>query len=116
VGNVALQLYSVRDHTEKDFLGTIKKVAEMGYDAVQFAGFFDTPALEVKAVLEECSLKVAGAHIGIDLLTEDKMEETLRYQRMIGNDLIICPWLPEEMRDSKEAYQRTAERLNQIGE
>ena len=28
---VGLQLYTVRDWTEKDFVGTVRKVAEMGY-------------------------------------------------------------------------------------
>ena len=39
-----LQLYSVRDAMEVDFEGTLKKVAEMGYSYVEFAGFFDHTA------------------------------------------------------------------------
>ena len=37
---VGLQLYSVRDDMEKDFYGTLKKVKEIGYDYVEFAGYF----------------------------------------------------------------------------
>ena len=48
-----LQLYSVRDAMEVDFEGTLKKVADMGYTYVEFAGFFDHPAEEVKALLSE---------------------------------------------------------------
>ena len=39
---VGLQLYTVRDEAKKDFLGTLEKVATIGYRAVEFAGFFDT--------------------------------------------------------------------------
>ena len=35
---VALQMYTVRDEAQMDFAGTLKKVAEMGYPAVQLAG------------------------------------------------------------------------------
>lgn len=39
MAKIGLQLYSLRDKTKEDFLGTIRKVGEMGYDGVQFAGF-----------------------------------------------------------------------------
>ena len=61
MGKIALQLYSVREAAEKDFLGTVRRVADMGYDGIQFAGFFDTPAKELKNVLNEKGIKVAGA-------------------------------------------------------
>ena len=36
--NTAIQLWSVRDETEKNFMGTLEKLARMGYDGVEFAG------------------------------------------------------------------------------
>ena len=47
-----LQMYSVRDFTEKDLLGKIKKVAEIGYKYIEFAGFFGNSAEDVKAALD----------------------------------------------------------------
>ena len=47
-----LQMYSVRDFTEKDLLGTLKKVAEIGYKYIEFAGFFGNSAEDVKAALD----------------------------------------------------------------
>ena len=46
---IALQLYSVRDDLEKDFEGTLKKVKELGYDGVEFAGLYGKSPAEVKA-------------------------------------------------------------------
>ena len=46
-----LQMYSVRDFTEKDLLGTLKKVAEIGYKYIEFAGFFGNSAEDVKAAV-----------------------------------------------------------------
>jgi sugar phosphate isomerase/epimerase len=39
---IALQLYSIKELTEKNFLGALKNVAEIGYNGVEFAGFFNT--------------------------------------------------------------------------
>ncbi|GGH76248.1 sugar phosphate isomerase/epimerase [Pullulanibacillus pueri] len=111
-----LQLYSVRDKTSEDFLGTIRKIGEMGYDGVQFAGFFNTPSRELKKVLDESGLVSAGSHMGLDALTGDQLHSTLEYNHEINNHLIICPSLPKEYQESAEAYKRAAEALNRIGE
>lgn len=116
MGKIGLQLYSVRDKTGEDFLGTLREVGKMGYDGVQFAGFFETPAIQVKKTMDEVALRSAGTHMGIDTLLGDQLNETLAYNKAIGSDLVICPWLPEEMRTDADAYRRTAETLNAVGE
>ena len=45
---IALQLYTVRGSLSSDFEGTLKRVKEMGYDGVEFAGLFGKTAAEVK--------------------------------------------------------------------
>ncbi|GAE91925.1 sugar phosphate isomerase/epimerase [Gracilibacillus boraciitolerans JCM 21714] len=114
-GKIAIQLYSVREHTNKDFLGTLSKLGEMGYEAVQFAGFFDTAAEKLKQVMDESGLVAAGSHMPFDSLTGDQLNVSLAYNRAIGNDLIICPMLPEEYRQDEGGYYRAAEELNEIG-
>ena len=113
---VGLQLFSVREKTEKDLLGTIRKLAAYGYDSIQFAGFFQTPAERLKAVLKEEKVKVAGAHVGLQQLEADQLEQTLQYHEKIGNNLLICPVLPAAMRQSGDDYKKTAGLLNQAGE
>lgn len=41
---VALELYTVRDETKRDFEGTLRQVAQMGYAGVEFAGYGDLAA------------------------------------------------------------------------
>src|SRR5258708_30333881 len=36
---LALQLYTVRDETARDFAGTLRRVSALGYTAVEFAGY-----------------------------------------------------------------------------
>ncbi|MGB9810100.1 MAG: sugar phosphate isomerase/epimerase, partial [Caldanaerobacter sp.] len=68
---VALQLYTLREETQKDFIGTLEKVAEMGYEGVEFAGYGGLKASELKKVLDRTGLKAAGSHVGIELLKKD---------------------------------------------
>ena len=60
---IALQLYSVRDDMAADFEGTLKKVKELGYDGVEFAGLYGKTAAEVKALCEEIGLTPISAHV-----------------------------------------------------
>ena len=80
-----LQLYSVRDMTDKDLDGTLKKVAEIGYRYVEFAGFFGHSAEQVKACREAGILvnvwTVNGledgkrlAEYGVDFITSNILE------------------------------------------
>ncbi len=87
---IALQLYSVKDETAKDFLGTLAKVAEMGYDGVEFAGFFGVDAKTLKAELDRLGLKAAGSHTGLDLL-KNNLDEVIAYNLEIGNPNVILP-------------------------
>ena len=53
---VAVQFYSVRDEAEKDFFGTLKKIKEMGYAGVEFAGLFDKNPEEIRDYCNEIGL------------------------------------------------------------
>lgn len=108
---VALQLYTVRDETSRDFIKTLEKVAAMGYEGVEFAGFGNISANDMKTALDRIGLKVAGSHMGIDLL-EKKLDEVIEYNLEIGNKYIICPWAPFK---TKEDYLEAGRKFNDIG-
>lgn len=112
--NIALQLYSIKELTSVDFLGTLEKVADAGYTGVEFAGYFNTPASELKKTLDRLNLKAAGTHVGIETLTTD-LDNALAYLQEIECPFIVCPALPLEMRNSYEEYIKTAGILNEIG-
>lgn len=88
-----LQLYSVRDVTQKDLEATLKKVAEIGYKYVEFAGFFDYSAEEVKAMLDAYGLTVSGTHSVLGDLDND-FAATVKYHHTIGNTNYIIPGAP----------------------
>ena len=75
---VGLQLYSVRNDMEKDFEGTLKAVKDMGYDYVEFAGFFGKSADEVKDILDRLGLTAISVHEGTQNFNE-KGQEAIDY-------------------------------------
>ncbi|MDN4076023.1 sugar phosphate isomerase/epimerase family protein [Fictibacillus terranigra] len=110
-----LQLYTIRELCEKDFIGTLKEVSKWGYEGAQFAGFYDLEARKLKEVLNDFGLKPAGSHTGIDQLEEDKLKRQIEYSHQIGNDLLILAYLTEENRKNLDDYKRVAETLNNAG-
>ena len=58
---VGLQLYSLREETEKDFCATVEKVAKMGYTGVEFAGY---GGLKPAALAQLLLTRAAGAALG----------------------------------------------------
>jgi sugar phosphate isomerase/epimerase len=111
---IAIELYSVRNDCAQDLCGVLEKVAQMGYEGVEFAGFHGKGAAEIKAVLDRTGLKVAGSHTGIGLLEPDKIDATLEFMRAIGCEYVIVPGLPEEMRNTPEACLVTADRFTDL--
>ena len=112
-----LQLYSVRDVAKPDLKEALRRVAEMGYRFVEFAGFFDNPAEDVKSWLDEFGLTVSGTHTGLSKLAPDQIEETIAYHKAIGcTDLIVplAKWGTEELMEANikqmnEVQKRLAE-------
>lgn len=113
---IALQIYSVRHDAEKDLFGVLKKVAEMGYAGVEFAGYYDNDPAEIRKVLDDLGLKAEGTHTMMSELSDEKIDATIELHRTLGADFIIVPWMPEEMRNTVEACKATAEKLTQITE
>lgn len=113
MAKIGLQLYTVKEDCARDFLGTIRQVGAIGYDGVEFAGFFDTAAETLKRVLDESGLQVAGAGSGFDML-ENRPGELAAYCHVIGCPSVMLGWLQEQERNSASAWQHTAERFNRV--
>lgn len=113
--NIGLQLFSIRDLTEVDFFGTLEMVGKIGYDGVEFAGYFGTSARDLKNALNNFGLKPAGSHIGIEGLISNP-DEIIEYSLELGDPYIIVPALPENMRDCEDSWKKIAENFNKIGE
>lgn len=113
---IALQLYSVYEECGKDFPGVLQKVAKMGYDGVEFAGYYNLSANELKKILDDLGLKAAGTHILIDTLLGDEFKKTVEFNQVIGNKYLIVPGLPEERISSRAAWLENAKLFSELAE
>jgi sugar phosphate isomerase/epimerase len=111
---IALQLYSVREDCQKDLPGTLASVAGMGYEGVDFAGYYGYEAKELRAMLDDLGLRAAGCHTGLSTLMGDELARTVAFNQILGNRYLVVPGLAEEYRNSRDAWQRTADLFNEI--
>lgn len=105
---IAVQLYSVRDDMAENFEGTIKKVKEMGYDGVEFAGLFGNSPEKVKAICDENGLVPISAHVSYDEIAADP-EKVISDYAKIGCKYIAIPYAVEERRPGGELFDETVE-------
>ena len=111
---IGLQLYTVRKVMEKDFDGTIAKVAAAGYKEVEFADHFGRSAKDIRTVIDKNGLTAPSGHYAYDLL-ENKWPETLEAASVIGHTFIVCPWIDEKQRNA-DGWKRATELFNKAGE
>ena len=101
-----LQLYSVRGAMEKDFEGTLRAVKDMGYDYVEFAGFFGRTAEEVKKILDDLGLCAISAHQGYDAYASDG-DAAVDFLYEIGAKFCAIPWYSGDAHYGTDAWEAT---------
>jgi len=111
---IALQMYTLRNELEKDFTGTLQKVAELGYEGVELAGYGGLSAKELKKKLDQLELRVASSHIPLTDLRSD-VSKVIHDQLELGSKFIVCPYLLPEER-TEEHYIQLVDDLNSFGE
>jgi sugar phosphate isomerase/epimerase len=112
---VGIQLYSVRRKLARDFEGTLARLASIGYQEVEFAGYFDRKPEEVRAILVRHGLVAPSAHVSIDIARQE-WRRTLETANIIGHRYVVIPWLsPEDRRTTTDLKRRAAE-FNRLGE
>jgi len=111
---IALQMYTVRDLAKADFLGTIRKVAEIGYPAVEFAGLHGHSPKDVRAVLDEVGMTAPAAHVAYARLTDDN-DDVFGELTTLGTHYAVIPWIGEDQRTG-DAARRFVATLNPLGE
>ena len=110
---LAVQLYSLRQYSEKDFASVIKGVAEIGYLGVEPAGFYDIRPSTFRKVLEDNGLEMVSSHT--PWAHENNLGECMDMADSLGLKRIVCGYGPDDFKDL-DAVKRTAEKTNKICE
>jgi sugar phosphate isomerase/epimerase len=96
-GQIGLELYTVRSLATTDMIGTLRKVAEVGYPTVEFAGYGGVPASELRAVLDDLGLKAVASHVPLDHFA-NRFDEVVVELQTLGIKDAIVPWVAPERR------------------
>ncbi|AFK01874.1 Xylose isomerase domain-containing protein TIM barrel [Emticicia oligotrophica DSM 17448] len=126
---VGVQLYSIREDMKKDPLGSLKKLAEMGYTHVEHANYIDRKfygytAKEFRKILDDLGLKMPSGHtvMGKQHWDEGKGEFTDLWKYTIedaaicGQKYVVSPWLDVSLRKNFDDLKRFMEVFNKSGE
>jgi len=119
---IGVQLYSVRDECAKDFDSALKQVAAMGFEGVEFAGYYryKDDAAGLKTKLDELGLKAAGTHIGPGAFEGDNLKRTIAFHKTIGCTFLIVPGEsrftdPEKSKEYADVMNQAAQALKKEG-
>lgn len=111
---VGLQLYSIREDMEKDMDATLSKVKAMGYDYVEFAGYYGKSANEVIDLLNKHDLECISVHQKYDVfLTNEK--ENIDFLKIIGAKYCAVPWMDVLDHAGTDRFDQTKSDLIKVG-
>ena len=117
---IALQLYSLRVECQKDLPGMLAEVSKIGYKGVEFAGYHNRTAKELRKMLDDNGLVAEGTHTPYESIQSEKLQETIDFNHTIGNKFLIVPWMNEaksrqEWMDRAKLFNNVAEKLKPEG-
>lgn len=111
----AVQLYSLRDliHNGDDFLKILEEVKKLGFEGVEFAGYFGLSAETIRAKLDELGLVAVGTHIGLDDYLPENIEKTTAFHKTLG---CLAIGVGGAAHDTVEACEHTGDVLKKGAE
>jgi sugar phosphate isomerase/epimerase len=122
---LGFQVWTIKDQLIKDFAGTLKMMAGLGYESVEmcsppgyvssgFGPLLSMKASEMKKIVEDAGLKLESTHYGMGEL-RDNLSERIDFALESGQKQMICSsfWLPKEATLSD--WKKAVDELNEIG-
>ena len=95
---VGLEMYSVREELAKDPIGTIRAVARMGYETVEFyAPYFQwtvPQARQIQKQLNDCGIRCSSTHNGEESFTPDGLKRAIELNLILGSRYIVMAGSP----------------------
>lgn len=111
---IAYQVYSAREEAEKDLDAVLSALGKMGYDGVEFAGFYGNTAEQISTMLEKSGLRAISSHVPVQLIAAD-MAGTIAFHKAIGCEYIAVPFLDEQSRPGAPGFAGMIRLMTQFG-
>ena len=110
IKSVGIQLYTLRRPAAADLAGTLGQLAKIGYKEIEFAGFYNHPATEVRDMLKANGLIAPSTHIPLHVI-EDTPANPFEESHIVGHEWITVPSLPGR-RETVDDWKRTGDQFN----
>ena len=119
---ISVQLYSVRGDCRKDFDKAMERIAGMGFEGLEFAGYYkygkDPKALRKR--LDDLGTRAAATHIGFGSFSSANLQKTIDFHKTIGCKFLIVPGDgrftgKDRSRQFAEDFNKAAEALKKVG-
>ena len=111
---VGLELYSVRDSLKKDSEETVREVAKMGYQCVEFYAPYlewtDTQAKHMRGVLDELGIHCYSTHNDEDFFSPAKIDRVRDLNSILGSKYVVQAW--SDPKPTLDAWKTLADHLN----
>lgn len=111
---IGLELYSVRDDLKKDLMGTVRGVAKLGYECVEFySPYYEWTldyAQEVRKELDTLGVRCYSTHNSTQSFTPDGINKAIELNQVLGTRYIVLAH-PGDVKDI-DSWKRVAEKLN----
>jgi sugar phosphate isomerase/epimerase len=121
IEKIGLELYTVRDALEKDFAGTIARVAKVGYKEVELAQFFaqlpkfNPSPKEARKILDANGLTAPASHVPYSALSPENLPKVIDGAKVLGHSYIVNPSIDREVLKQPDGWKRAAEAFNRAG-
>jgi sugar phosphate isomerase/epimerase len=115
---VGLELYSVRDALKQDPEGTLRAVAQMGYQAVEFyAPYFEwtePQAKQTRKLLDDLGMRCYSTHNDADYLEPKNINRARDLNLILGTKYVVLAW--SDPKSGADGWKDIADKLNSAAE
>ena len=111
---VGIELYTVRDALAKDLMGTVRAVAKLGYQIVEFYSpyYSWTPsqASDVRKLLDDLGIQCRSTHNDNRVFTPEGIQKAIELNQIIGSKYVVMA-SPGQV-STADSWKQVADRLN----
>lgn len=115
---VGLELYSVRDELQKDPQGTVRAVAKMGYQGVEFyAPYFEwteSQTKDMKKLLDDLGIRCFSTHNDSAYFSKEKLPKARDYNLILGSKYVVMA--SAQPKPGIDGWKEVADTLNSAAE
>ena len=123
---IGCQTWPVKEMLAKDFPGTIKVLADAGFQTIElcspvgyaefgFAGVARYKGAELRKILGDAGVSCVSSHFGIAELRENQ-ERAIAWAKDVGLTQMLVPSLDGPEKPTMDDVKRAADEYNKMGE